>query len=64
MSQDYSLDDDVNDASEDTDESTEPSSTKVRGRSHEFEEKRRRAERILEQAKIRELLGYDVDYYD
>lgn len=37
---------------------------KARGRSPDYEQKKRRAERILEQARIRELLGYDVDYYD
>lgn len=38
--------------------------SKARGRSPDYEQKKRRAERILEQARIRELLGYDVDYYD
>lgn len=37
---------------------------KGRGRSQDYEKKRRRAERILEQARLRDLLGYDVDYDD
>ena len=37
---------------------------KTRGRSQDYEKKRRRAERILEQARLRDLLGYDVDYDD
>lgn len=35
-----------------------------RGRSIDYEKKKRRAERILEQARLRDLLGYDVDYQD
>lgn len=37
---------------------------KNRGRSADYDKKRRRAERILEQARLRELLGYDIDYQD
>ncbi|MAD46239.1 MAG: hypothetical protein CMI02_06465 [Oceanospirillaceae bacterium] len=37
---------------------------KARGRSADYEKKRRRAERILEQARLRDMLGYDVDYPD
>lgn len=43
---------------------TPAKAAKSRGRSADYEQKKRRAERILEQARIRELLGYDVDYYD
>lgn len=44
----------------------QPSSrnAKNRGRSADYDKKRRRAERILEQARLRELLGYDIDYQD
>ncbi len=35
-----------------------------RARSIEFENKKRRAERILEQSRLREMFGYDVDYED
>lgn len=37
---------------------------KVKGRTADYESKRRRAERILEQARLRDLLGFDVDYND
>lgn len=43
---------------------TEEKTQSKRSRSIEFESKKRRAERILEQARLRELLGYDVDYED
>lgn len=46
------------------DEEAPAKANKQRGRSPDYEQKKRRAERILEQARIRELLGYDVDYYD
>lgn len=46
------------------DEEVAAKSSKPKGRSPDYEAKKRRAERILEQARIRELLGYDVDYYD
>lgn len=53
------------DEMDDYEEESRPAKvTKLRGRSPEYEQKKRRAERILEQARIRELLGYDVDYYD
>ncbi len=44
----------------------QPSSrnAKNRARSADYDKKRRRAERILEQARLRELLGYDIDYQD
>lgn len=64
MSQDYALDEDIDESPEELAEVSEPTTTRTRGRSQDFEEKRRRAERILEQARIRELLGYDVDYQD
>jgi len=35
---------------------------KARGRSADYDKKRRRAERILEQARLRDMLGYDIDY--
>ncbi|TNC91589.1 hypothetical protein [Thalassolituus sp.] len=37
---------------------------KPQGRSMDYDKKRRRAERILEQSRIRELLGMDIDYSD
>ena len=37
---------------------------KPRGRSADYDKKRRRAERILEQARLRDLLGFDIDYQD
>ena len=37
---------------------------KLHGRSIDYEKKRRRAERILEQSRIRELLGMNIDYFD
>lgn len=37
---------------------------KHHGRSIDYEKKRRRAERILEQTRIREHLGIDIDYFD
>lgn len=37
---------------------------KNHGRSLDYEKKRRRAERILEESRIRELLGMNIDYYD
>src|SRR5690606_40491392 len=44
----------------------QPSSrnAKTRARSADYDKKRRRAEHILEQARLRELLGYDIDYQD
>lgn len=39
-------------------------SAKVKGRSQDFEHKRRRAEKILEQARLKNLLGYDIDLDD
>lgn len=48
----------------DDEEEAPAKANKIRGRSPDYEQKKRRAERILEQARIRELLGYDVDYYD
>lgn len=46
-----------------TEESDQPA-RKPQGKSIDYDKKRRRAERILEQARIRELLGMDIDYYD
>jgi len=40
------------------------SRSKPRGRSADYEKKRRRAERILEQARLRDMLGFDIDYQD
>jgi hypothetical protein len=40
------------------------SRSKHRGRSADYDKKRRRAERILEQTRLRELFGYDVEYDD
>ncbi|MCD8523422.1 MAG: hypothetical protein LRY66_04165 [Saccharospirillaceae bacterium] len=37
---------------------------KAKGRSVDYDKKRRRAERILEQARLRDLLGFDIDYQD
>lgn len=37
---------------------------KARQRSDEYDRKRRRAESILEKARIREQLGFDVDFPD
>ena len=37
---------------------------KQHGRSIDYDKKRRRAERILEQTRLRELLGMDIDYSD
>ena len=37
---------------------------KQRQRSEEYDKKRRRAESILEQARLREQLGFDVDFPD
>lgn len=37
---------------------------KTRQRSDEYDRKRRRAESILEKARIREQLGFDVDFPD
>lgn len=48
---------------EETVEAEDKAQTK-RGRSIEFENKKRRAERILEQSRLREMFGYDVDYED
>ena len=33
-------------------------------RTADYEKKRRRAERILEQARLRDMLGFDIDYQD
>ncbi|MCY0964222.1 hypothetical protein [Parathalassolituus penaei] len=41
-----------------------PMMRKARQRSEDYDKKRRRAESILEQARLRELLGFDVDYPD
>ena len=46
------------------DEQPNGRNNKPRGRSADYDKKRRRAERILEQARLRELLGYDIDYED
>ncbi|HUH57147.1 MAG TPA: hypothetical protein VL020_01360 [Pseudomonadales bacterium] len=43
---------------------TEEKASNKRGRSIDFEMKKRRAERILEQSRLREMFGYDVDYED
>lgn len=32
--------------------------------SNDYEAKKRRAEHILEQARLREMFGYDIDYED
>ncbi|WP_430461597.1 PA3496 family putative envelope integrity protein [Thalassolituus sp. LLYu03] len=40
------------------------SRTKQRGRTADYDKKRRRAERILEEARLRDLLGFDIDYQD
>lgn len=45
-------------------ESAEDKAQQKRGRSADYEKKRRRAEHILEQARLRELFGYDVDFED
>lgn len=37
---------------------------KQRQRSDDYDKKRRRAESILEQARLREQLGFDVDFPD
>ncbi len=42
-------------------EAEEKVSTK-RSRSIDFEKKKRRAEQILEKARLREMFGYDVDF--
>lgn len=42
----------------------EAPSRKPSGKSADYDKKRRRAERILEQARIREFLGMDIDYFD
>lgn len=49
---------------DDIDEQPNSRNSKTRGRSADYDKKRRRAERILEQARLRELLGYDIDYQD
>lgn len=49
---------------DDIDEQPSGRNSKTRGRSADYDKKRRRAERILEQARLRELLGYDIDYED
>lgn len=41
-----------------------PMMRKARQRSEDYDKKRRRAESILEQARLREQLGFDVDYPD
>ena len=46
---------------EDYDDFTQ-AKAKARGRSADYDKKRRRAERILEQARLRDMLGYDIDY--
>ena len=42
----------------------QPTARKTRQHSEDFDRKRRRAEAILEQARLREQLGFDVDYPD
>lgn len=37
---------------------------KMKGRSADYDKKRRRAEKILEQARLRDLFGYDIEYED
>lgn len=54
--QDYEDFDDLDDQSQ--------SRSKPKGRSVDYDKKRRRAERILEQARLRDLLGFDIDYQD
>ncbi|UZK02776.1 PA3496 family putative envelope integrity protein [Venatoribacter cucullus] len=49
---------------DDIDEQPNSRNSKTRDRSADYDKKRRRAERILEQARLRELLGYDIDYQD
>lgn len=58
--------DDYDDAEIDSSDQVEieEKTSSKRSRSIDFESKKRRAERILEQARLRELLGYDVDYDD
>lgn len=48
----------------DTMDDSQQNRQKPRGRSADYDKKRRRAERILEQARLRDLLGFDIDYED
>lgn len=64
MSEAQQLDyDDYEEDAEEVQEVEEKASSK-RGRSIDFEMKKRRAERILEQSRLREMFGYDVDFED
>ncbi|MEN9464789.1 MAG: hypothetical protein RL217_970 [Pseudomonadota bacterium] len=49
---------------EDFEDESAEKSAKVKGRSQDYEQKRRRAEKILEQARLKNLLGYDIDLDD
>ena len=61
MSKNYLDEDDIENGRADERDDSEQGSTKVKGRSDDYDKKRKRAEKILEQARIRELLGFDID---
>lgn len=59
MNQSYRDEEDYEEAERD---SQSRSKEKDKGHSADYEKKRKRAEMILEKARLRELLGYDIDY--
>lgn len=58
------MSDDQHHDHEDYEDESAEKSAKAKGRSQDYEQKRRRAEKILEQARLKNLLGYDIDLDD